>query len=83
MSANVLLNLLNKLGNEIKMRGLPSILLLFYNEFKKYNKSGALMLDSFYNTLKLCFWRVTHKIFCCVTFMTLPYILKLAMTIII
>ena len=29
MSAHVLLNLLNKLGKKDKMRGLPSILLLF------------------------------------------------------
>ena len=31
MSAHVLLNLLNELGKEIKMRGLPSILALFRN----------------------------------------------------
>ena len=29
MSAHVLLNLLNELGNSNKMRGLPSILLIF------------------------------------------------------
>ena len=34
MSAHVLLNLLNKLGKRDKMRGLPSILSLFRNEFK-------------------------------------------------
>ena len=34
MSAYVLLNLLNKLGKRDKMRGLPSILSLFCNEFK-------------------------------------------------
>ena len=33
MSAHVLLNLLNKLGERDKMRGLPSILPLFYNKF--------------------------------------------------
>ena len=32
-SAHVLLNLLNKLGKRDKMRGLPSILSLFRNEF--------------------------------------------------
>ena len=33
MSAHVLLNLLNELGKRDKMRGLPSILLLFRNDF--------------------------------------------------
>ena len=33
MSAHVLLNLLNELGKRYKMRGLPSILSLFLNEF--------------------------------------------------
>ena len=35
MSAHVLLNLLNELGKRDKMRGLPSILSLFRNEFNK------------------------------------------------
>ena len=35
MSAHVLLNLLNELMKIVKMRGLPSILSLFCNEFKK------------------------------------------------
>ena len=34
MSAHVLLNLLNESGKRDKMRGLPSILSLFRNEFK-------------------------------------------------
>ena len=33
MSAHFLLNLLNELGKRDKMRGLPSILSLFRNEF--------------------------------------------------
>ena len=33
MSVHVLLNLLNELGKRDKMRGLPSILSLFRNEF--------------------------------------------------
>ena len=54
MSAHVLLNLLNKFGKSDKMRGLPSILLLFPNEFIKFNNTGAQMLDSIYHmTLKL------------------------------
>ena len=46
MSAHVLLILLNELGKSDEMRGLPSILLLFRNEFNKFNKTGARMLDS-------------------------------------
>ena len=40
MSAHVLLNLLNELGKRDKMRGLPSILSLFRNEFNKFNKTS-------------------------------------------
>ena len=60
MSARVLLNLLNELGKRDKMRGLPSILSLFPNEFNKFNNTRARMLDSIYhmtNTLKTHFWR--------------------------
>ena len=60
MSAHVLLNLLNKLGKRDKMRGLPSILSLFRNEFNKFNNTRARMLDSIYhmaNTFKSNFWR--------------------------
>ena len=46
MSAHVLLNLLNELGKRDKMRGLPSILSLFRNEF---NNTRARMLDSIYH----------------------------------
>ena len=59
MSAHVLLNLLNELGKRDKMRGLPSILFLFRNEFNKFN-TRARMLDSIYHmtiTLKYHFWR--------------------------
>ena len=53
MSAQVLLNLLNKLGKRDKMWGLPSILSLFHYEFDKFNNTGAGMLDSTYHmTLK-------------------------------
>ena len=48
MSANVLLNLLNELGKRDKMRGLPSILSLFRNEFKKFNNTAARMLRFFF-----------------------------------
>ena len=60
MSVHVLLNLLNELGKRDKMRGLPSILSLFRNEFNKFNNTRARMLDSIYhmtNTLKSQFWR--------------------------
>ena len=67
MSAHVLLNLLNKLGKRDKMRGLPSILSLFRNEFNKFNNTRARMLDSIYhmtNTLKSHFWRKKTLSFC-------------------
>ena len=61
MSARVLLNLLNKLRERDKMRGLPSILSLFRNEFNKYNNTRARMLDSVYHMtlrfLKISFCR--------------------------
>ena len=66
MRANVLLNLSNELGKRDKMRGLPSILSLFRNEFNKFNNIGARMLDSIYhmtNTLKSHFWRKNVIIF--------------------
>ena len=46
MSAHVVLNLLNELRKRDKIRGLPSILSLFRNEFYKLNNTGAWMLDS-------------------------------------
>ena len=49
MSAHVLLNLLNELRKRDKMRGLPSILSLFRNEFNKFNNTRAQMLDSIYH----------------------------------
>ena len=42
------------------MRGLPSILYLFRNEFNKFNNTKERVLDSIYhmtNTLKSNFWR--------------------------
>ena len=60
MSDHVLLNLLNKLGKRDKMRGLPSIISLFRNEFDKFNNTKARMLDSIYHmtkTLTSHFWR--------------------------
>ena len=54
MSAHVLVNLLNELRKRDKMRGLPSILSLFRNEFNKFNNTRARMLDSIYHmTLRL------------------------------
>ena len=54
MSARVLSNLLNEFGKRDKMRGLPSILSLFRNEFNKFNNIRARMFDSIYHmTLRL------------------------------
>ena len=44
-SAYVLLNLSNELGKKDKMRGLPSILSLFRNEFDKFNITRARILE--------------------------------------
>ena len=49
MSAHVLLNLLNELRKRGKMRGLPSILILFRNKFNKYNNARTRILDSIYH----------------------------------
>ena len=40
VSANLLLNLLNKVKKKDKMQRLPSILSLFPNEFSKFNNTG-------------------------------------------
>ena len=54
MSAHVLLNLLNELEKRHKMRGLPSILSHFRNEFNKFNHTRARILDFIYHmTLRL------------------------------
>ena len=68
MSAHVLLNLSNELGKRDKMRGLPSILSLFRNEFNKSNNTRARMSDSIYhmtNSLKSHFWRKNVMILSC------------------
>ena len=49
MIVHVLLNLLNELEKRDKMRGLPSILSLFRNEFNKFNNTRVQMLDSIYH----------------------------------
>ena len=51
MTAQVLLSLLNELRKRDKMRGLPSFLSLFRNEFNKLNNTGTQMLDSIYHTI--------------------------------
>ena len=56
MSAHVLLTLLNELGKSDKMRGLPSILSLFRNEFNKFNNTRARMLDSIYHMALRLLW---------------------------
>ena len=43
MSAHVLLNVLTELGKKDKMRGLPTIISFFPNEFNKFNNAGARM----------------------------------------
>ena len=57
MSVHVLVNLFNKLRKRDKMRGLPSILSLFRNEFNKLNNTRARMSYDIKITLKSHFWR--------------------------
>ena len=53
MSAHVLLNLLNELGELIRCSAKPRILSVFPNELNKFNNTGARMQDSIYHmTLK-------------------------------
>ena len=65
-STRVLLHLLNELGERDKMRGLPSILSHFLNEFNKFNKTGARLLNYIYQMTKSYFkshfWRTNAKI---------------------
>ena len=49
MSAHVLLKLLNKLGQEIKREACRAFHLFFCNEFNRFNKIRARMLDSIYH----------------------------------
>ena len=54
MSAHVLSNLLNELGNRDKIGCLMNILSLFHNEFNNFNNTRAPMLVSIYHmTLRL------------------------------
>ena len=62
MSAYVLLNLFYEFWKSDKMRGLPSILSLFRNEFNKFNKTGLRMLD-LSNDIKI----TLESHFCCKT----------------
>ena len=62
MSAHVLLNLLNELGKSDKMRGLPSILSLFRNEFNKFNNTKARMLDSIYHMTLRLLWSLISDV---------------------
>ena len=55
MSAHVLLNLLNKVGKKIRCKALTSVLLVFLNEFNKFNNTGAVMQDSNYHDNKIAF----------------------------
>ena len=59
MSAHVLLSLLNKLRKSSKMLGLLSILSLFGEKFKKFNNTGAWMLNFVYHMLLRLFFNHT------------------------
>ena len=61
MSAPVRLNLLNELGKLDKMRGLPSILSLFRNEFNKFINTRVQKVDSIYLVALKLLWRANIK----------------------
>ena len=73
MSVRNLLNLLNQLRERDKMRGLPSILSLFCNEFNKFNNTETGMLDSIYH---MTFKKKFEIIFWCENVRVLPYALR-------
>ena len=61
MSAHLLMNLSNELGKIYKMRGLSIILSIFRNEFNKFNKTRARMVDYIYHmTLRLLWNLYSH-----------------------
>ena len=62
MSAHVFLNILNELRKRDKMRGLPSILSLFRNEFNKFNNKRARMLDSIYHMTLRLLWNLISAV---------------------
>ena len=56
MSAHVLLNLLNELGEKLRCEAMLSILSVFQNEFNKVNNTGAQMQDSIYHDTNIAFY---------------------------
>ena len=62
MSAHVLLNFLNELRKRDKMRGLPRISSLFHNEYNKFNKTRARMLDSIYHMTLRLLWNLISAV---------------------
>ena len=58
MSAHVLLNLLNDTRKGDKMGDLSSILSPFLNVFKRFNNTGARMLDSIVYIMTLNYFEI-------------------------
>ena len=57
MGAHVLLNLLNKMGKDIKCQAWRAFVSLFRSEFNNLNNTGAWMLEYIYHMMKSNFWR--------------------------
>ena len=53
----LLLNLLNELGKSDKMRGLPSILSLFLNQYNTFNDVRLYLSYDIKISLKIYVWR--------------------------
>ena len=62
ISVHVLLKLLNELGKRDKMRGLPSILSLFRNDFNKLNNTRARMVESIYHMILRLLWNLISAV---------------------
>ena len=57
-----LLNLFNEMRKRAQMRGLPSILSLFRNEFNKFNNTRARMLDSIHHMTSRLLWNLISAV---------------------
>ena len=52
------IEIIKRVGKSDKTRGLPSFLSLFRNEFNKFNKTRAQMLDSIYHMTLRLLWNL-------------------------
>ena len=70
MSARIFIEFIKQVEKIDKIRGLPSILFLFRNEFDKFNNTVARILDSIYINYDI---KIILKSFFSVNVRVLPY----------